>query len=42
VRVYTVATAGSVTQYELFPDISIGDAPKPASAAVPASAGKRK
>lgn len=27
VRVYSVATAGGVTQYELFPDISIGDAP---------------
>lgn len=42
VRVYSVATAGSVTQYELFPDISIGDAPKQASAAAPAPAGKRK
>ena len=42
VRVYTVATAGSVTQYELFPDISIGDAPKVASAAAPAPARKGK
>jgi len=33
VRVYTVATAGSVTQYDLFPDISIGDAPGRAAAA---------
>lgn len=35
VRVYTVATAGSVTQYELFPDISIGDAPGRASPSAP-------
>lgn len=33
VRVYTVVTAGSATQYDLFPDISIGDAPRPAQAA---------
>jgi len=42
VRVYTVAAAGSVEQYELFPDISIGDAPKQASANKSAPAGKRK
>lgn len=35
VRVYSVATAGSVTQYELFPDISIGDAPGHSSTAAP-------
>ena len=35
VRVYSVATAGSVTQYELFPDISIGDAPGHSSPAAP-------
>lgn len=40
VRVYTVATAGSVTQYELFPDISIGDAPR--HNAAPAAARKGK
>jgi len=39
VRVYTVATAGSVTQYDLFPDISIGDAPGRAAAA-PVQKGK--
>ena len=35
VRVYSVATAGSATQYELFPDISIGDAPGHSSPAAP-------
>jgi len=42
VRVYTVATAGSVTQYELFPEISIGDAPGHASAAAATPARKGK
>lgn len=32
VRVLAVASAGSVTQHELFPEISIGDAPEPSSA----------
>ena len=41
VRVYTVATAGSVTRYDLFPDISIGDAPSH-SAPAPAPARKGK
>ncbi len=49
VRVVTSVTAGSVSRYELFPDISIGDAPRhsgapasavPAPAKAPARRGK--
>jgi len=42
VRVYTVVSAGSVTQYELFPEISIGDAPGLVSSAAPTPARKEK
>lgn len=37
VRVVASVTAGSVSRYELFPDISIGDAPVRSSASAPAA-----